>query len=93
MKRLGNNAVKCNQLQGSIKETESEIKLNSINLKLDSNTAWGLCNLLAESSLNDADKYINDNQKNELVNLGKAIAAFIDHPSRDFEHLKNLQGK
>lgn len=88
MKRVGNNATKCSELQGAIVGTDSRVAVGSINLTLDSDTAWALCNVLSESNVNKMGGSLEREQMPPLVNLGKAIGAIIDHPNRDFEHMK-----
>lgn len=90
MKRLGNNAVMCNEMQGAIEKTKSRISVQSLNLELDRETAWALCNLLDPSNIEKrSNAYLEDNQKPMLIKLGAAIGAFLDHPNRQFEHLTN----
>lgn len=90
-KRLGNNGTRCNELQGAISGTNgSSIKTSKIELELDSDTAFALCNLLGEEAVKGEHmKYINREQQECLIGLGKALAAFVDHPLRDFEHLNS----
>ena len=88
MQRLGNNAVSSDELQGSIEKTASEIKLGSVEVTLDRATAWALCNVLSKNHIEkECVSCLEKNQHESLIKLGAAIAAFIDHPSRDFAHL------
>ena len=85
MKRLGNNAIRCGNLQGHIKDTKSEIKLLSVEIKLDSETAWALCNILSKGSIEKSRGSLEKCQVQKLISLGEALAAFVDHPNGNFK--------
>jgi len=88
MKRLGNNAIKCDEMQGAIEKTESNIKVGTLKIELDGDTAWALCNVLSKTHIEkECVMQLDKNQHDCLIKLGEAIAAFIDHPNRNFEHL------
>jgi hypothetical protein len=90
MRRLGNMSTQNGQLQGAITDTKSSVSVNSINLQLDTNLAWSLCNLLSSEFLRaHCGRALEDHQIDPLVNLGAAIGALIDHPNRTFEHLRD----
>lgn len=67
-------------VQGFIKDTHSHISVNELNLKLDSETAWALCNLLNKDVINKTNE-VCKGQRAGLIQLGKAIAKFVDHPN------------
>lgn len=83
MKRLGNNAISCGDLQGHIKGTKSEVRLSSVEVKLDGETAWALCNILSKNNIEKSKGVLEKCQMQKLINLGEALAAFVDHPNRN----------
>lgn len=88
MKRLGNDAIKCDEMQGAIEKTDSRIQVGSVKLELDSTIAWALCNVLSKEHIeNQCGGCLEESQKEGLINVGAAIAAFVDHPNRQFLHL------
>lgn len=88
MKRLGNNAVRSDEMQGAIEKTNSHIEVGTIKLELDHKTAWALCNILGKNHIEkECGMQLEKDQHDGLIKLGAAIGAFIDHPNRQFEHL------
>jgi hypothetical protein len=89
MKRLGNKAIKSDEMQGVIDGTNSSIEVGTLRLELDRDTAWALCNVLSKNHIeNECVMQLDKNQYNSLIKLGSAIGAFIDHSNREFDHLK-----
>lgn len=77
-----NAHTSCGQINGHIKNTESYISIGTIELKLDKETAWALCNRLSESALKDlGGGYVDADQIEKLRSLGGVIGRFISHPS------------
>ncbi len=73
------------KLQGAIAGTETEIKTSSISLTLDAVTAWQLCQLLSKERIEKTPKeVVAPSHHQGLINLGKAIGAYIDHPNGNF---------
>ena len=88
MKRLGNNAVCSDEMQGAIEQTYSRIEVGTLKIELDRDTAWALCNVLSKDHIEkECGMQLDKNQHDGLIKLGAAIGAFVDHPNRDFEHL------
>ena len=57
-------------------------------MKIDKNLEWELCNANSKSGLSKLKGVLEKDQIAALQYLGEAIAAPIDHPNRNFEHLK-----
>lgn len=74
-------------IQGYIEQTDSQIRVKTIQVDIDSTTAWALCNLLSDHALSTAGHLLDDVQIPPLRNLGAAIAMFIDHPTKNFKDL------
>ncbi len=70
-------------IQGHIKNTETWIRVKTIQIDLDADTAYALCNLLSGSALEKGEIHLEKEQVVRLKNLGAAIGKFIDHPSKD----------
>jgi hypothetical protein len=88
MKRLGNNAVCSDEMQGAIEKTDSRIEVGTLKIELDRDIAWALCNVLGKDHIErECGMQLNKNQHAGLIKLGAAIGAFVDHPNRQFEHL------
>ena len=88
VKRIGNNAIKCQNMQGAIKNTRSRIRAKTIQIDLDDGTAWALCNVLSKKHIeNECCECLELDQKAGLISLGSAIGAFIDHNNKNFKHL------
>ncbi|MDY7537552.1 hypothetical protein QN372_00150 [Undibacterium sp. RTI2.1] len=62
-------------VEGCVK---TEVKVSQINLSLDQETAWALCNLLCDSELEKSGA-INRPQFPMMSNLGAALGRMIDH--------------
>ncbi|HHJ3081437.1 TPA: hypothetical protein ACPVZG_005334 [Vibrio parahaemolyticus] len=78
-KEIPNNALHCDGLEGKIKHTESYISVGLLDVTLDDETAWALCGVLSEDKVT-SHPYLDRDQHGMLIELGKSIAPFIDHP-------------
>ncbi len=68
-------------LNGHIEHTRaSQINVSEVSVRLDSETAWALCNLLSDGSI-ERSNAVEGKQVDALSNLGAAIGRMIDHPS------------
>ena len=67
-------------ISGHINGTKSEIHVHRIELVLDRDLAWALCNRLYEAGLM-SDLGVSKDQREQLCNLGAALGALIDHPA------------
>jgi hypothetical protein len=78
-----NNATSCSNIQGHIRSTkDSYIRLGTINLTLDTETAYALCNILSKELIEE-HMHLAECQKEPLVKLGEAISIFCDHPNQN----------
>lgn len=59
----------------------SQIRVSQINVTLDSDLAWALCNILCDSSLDCLHGSVDEDQHKSLSTLGAALGRLIDHPS------------
>lgn len=80
----GNKATSCGKLGGHIRGTNSWIKLGTISLELDLNTAHALCNVLCPEDINK-NHDLGEAHRKSLIKLGAAIAAFCDHSNADMK--------
>jgi hypothetical protein len=84
MKEPRNIGTKCGNMIGAIKNTDSCIKSCDITIRLDTQTAWALCNVLSENYIKSScGQVIETSQHRGLISLGAAIGTFIDHPNRN----------
>ena len=65
-------------LNGAVSKTHSQIKVTEVTLKLDSETAWALANLLTDDAITKVGA-VNPVQAEALSNLGAALGRLIDH--------------
>ena len=66
-------------INGSISQSaDSSIKVSNIDVNLDFDLAWALCNILTDDVI---DTTLNKSQRIVLSNLGAGIGRMIDHPS------------
>jgi hypothetical protein len=79
-----NKATKCGNITGTIVATESSIKLGTIDLTLDSDTAYALCNVL-DKDLIGKHPYLDKGQREPLIKLGEAIAVYCGHSNENLE--------
>ncbi len=78
------SGLKCSSLRhlnGHISDTNSQIKVSEITLKLDVQLAWALCNLLTDRALESSMDRLESTQVPGLANLGISLGRMIDHPS------------
>jgi hypothetical protein len=81
------NGTSSGNLSGHIRNTESWIKVNTITVDFDFNTAYALCNLLMDSDLKKSHCLERD-QVDKLSSLGAALGRIVEHPSRENEGVK-----
>ncbi len=68
-------------INGTIEKTvDSSIKISNIDINLDFDTAWALCNLLTDDAIERA-KAVEGKQIDQMSNLGAALGRMIDHDS------------
>lgn len=77
-----NKATKCGNIAGAIAATESSIKVGTIEVTLDSSTAYALCNVLSKDLI-EKHPYLDIGQREPLIKLGEAIAIYCDHSNAD----------
>ena len=83
-KKVENNGTCCGNLSGAIVGAgDNRIRLGSVALTLDYDTAYALCNVLTEDKIGK-HAYLESDQRPPLINLGKALAAFCDHSNARF---------
>jgi len=66
-------------INGHIENTGSHIQVSEITLKLDKETAYALCNVLADSAFPKG--ILSKEQQVKISNLGAALGRVIDHYS------------
>lgn len=67
-------------INGYIEKTDSHVQVDKIQLTLDRETAWALCNILFDSSIEE-NTTLEKNQKEMMSELGAALGRLIDHSS------------
>jgi len=72
----------CGKLSGHIRGTDSHIKVKTVTVDLDYDTAWALCNLLHDFNL-ESSPNLETSQKTPLINLGSAIGRIIGHGTQN----------
>lgn len=66
-------------LNGALEHTNnSNINVSVIELKLDRETAWALCNLLHDGAI-ERSLALEGKQVDSMSNLGAALGRLIDH--------------
>jgi len=83
MEFKNNNATKNNRISGCISSTNSNIKLGSVVLELDYETAWALCNVLTKEMIVE-HPYLDRCQHEPLIKLGEAIGMYCGHSNANF---------
>lgn len=69
-------------LSGHIKKTESWIRIKTIQVDLDYETAYALCNVLHHSELDKLQGVCLPEQLQRLLHLGAAIGQLVEHSSK-----------
>ena len=78
-------------INGHIEQTDSHIEVSEVTLKLDSRTAYALCNLLTSRQIAKVGKVVTEEQGESLETLGAALGRLIDHPSANNDGRKIIE--